>query len=62
MSNSEKFKRLAAELRTLAEAAGAPADRERLLSIAARFEDCGEAADTIDAGARKLRGGFQLTA
>jgi hypothetical protein len=62
MPNSEKYQRLAAELRALAEAAGAPADREQLLSIAARFEDCGEAADTIDARMRKLRVGFQLTA
>jgi len=62
MPSSEKFKRLAAELRTLAQAVGAPADRERLLSLAVRFEDCAEAAETIDARTRKLRAGFQLVA
>jgi hypothetical protein len=60
MPKSEKYQRLAGELRALAEACQDPQERERLLSLAACFEAC--AVEESDARYRKLRAGKGLVA
>jgi hypothetical protein len=62
MPNSEKFKAIAAELRSLAAITQVKTDREQLLSIAARFEDCAGAVEEMDAHYRKLCVHFRLVA